>query len=277
MATNKTKPFALSASNSFRRQLFCLNTPRSLLFPGHSCTNIVYFVDLGLAMIRKFTLLVAALAMTPAVYAQNMILSIDQDDFIVTNVFSDVDIFSIDIEFDVPVSRGSFIDPDIINVTYRVNGTLVAGTPSGFPAFALERIMTGDEFYAQGSSISFEVASNAVLSDGVQVAELVGNGIVFTFNGKEVDNMRYHPTLFELNSDGTGMMQNSDNIITLNPLDQVAFGSEYINTLAFDPGNTTLLTGFVKKKSGGGPIGIFTLFGLLSLLMIRQRLWLKSR
>ncbi len=253
------------------------NTLRGLRFAANYCTNTVYIVDLDSPMIRKIALLLVALAAHPAAHAQDMTLSIDQDDFIVTNVFSDVDTFSIDIEFAVPLARGSFINPNITNVTYRVNGTLVAGTPSGFPAFALERIMTGDEFYAQGSSISFEVASNAVLSDGVQVAELVGNGIVFTFNGREVGNGRYHPTLFELNSDGTGMMQNSDNVIVVDPLDQVEFGSEYINTLAFDPGNTTLLTGFVKKKGGGGLISIFTLFALLSLLMIRQRLCLRSR
>ena len=228
-------------------------------------------------MIRKITLLIVLLAAHPAVNAQNMSLSINQNDFIVTNLFSDVDTFSIDIQFAVPLTRGSFVDPEITDITYRVSGTLVAGPPSGFPAFALERIMTGEEFYAQGSSISFQIASNAVLSDGVQVAELVGNGLVFTFNGKEIDNGRYHPTLFELNSDGTGMMQNSDNIIALEPLDQVAFGSEYINALAFDPGNTTMLSGDVKKRSSGGAIGFFSIFGLLLLLSMKAKIWLKLR
>ena len=228
-------------------------------------------------MIRKITLLIAACVLHPAVQAQDMTLSIDQNDFIVTNEFSDVDTFSIDIQFAVPLTRGSFLDPDITNVTYRVSGNLVAGTPSGFPAFALERIMTGDEFYAQGSSISFEIAANAVLSDGVQVAELAGNGLVFTFNGKEIGNGRFHPTLFELNSDGTGMMQNSDNIIVEVPLQQVAFGSEYINTLTFDPGNTTLLNGDVPQRKHGGAIGFFTIFALLFLLTVKQSLWLKLR
>jgi hypothetical protein len=228
-------------------------------------------------MIRKTILLIVALAVHPAVLAQDMTLSIDQDDFVVSNIFSDVDTFSIDIQFAVPLSRGNFVDPDITNVAYRVSGTLVPGTPSGFPAFALERIMTGDEFYAQGSSISFEVASNAVLTDGVQVAELVGNGLVFTFNGKEIGNGRFHPALFELNSDGTGMMQNSDNIIVLNPLEQVAFGSEYINTLAFDPGNTTLFNGDVPQRKHGGAFEFFTIFALLLLLLMKERLWLKLR
>jgi hypothetical protein len=228
-------------------------------------------------MIRKITLLIALLAAHPAVNAQNMTLSIDQSDFIVTNIFSDVDVFSIDIQFAVPLTRGTFVNPEITDITYRVNGTLVAGTPSGFPAFALERIMTGDEFYAQGSSISFQIAANAVLTDGVQIAELVGNEIVFTFDGKEVDNGRFHPTLIELHSDGTGMMQNSDNIIVLDPLDQVAFGSEYINILNFDPGNTTLLSGDVPPRKSGGSIGFLTVFGLLFLLLMKARVWHRLR
>jgi hypothetical protein len=73
------------------------------------------------------------------------------------------------------------------------------------------------------------------------------------------------------------MMQNSDNVIVLNPLEQVVFGSEYINTLAFDPGNTTLLNGDVPKKKSGGAIGFFTLFGLLLLLLMKESLWLKFR
>jgi hypothetical protein len=233
-------------------------------------------VDLDLAIIRKIALFIVAFALHPAVHAQDMTLSIDQNDFIVTNVFSDVDTFSIDIQFAVPLSRGSFVDPGITNVTYRVSGDLVPGTPSGFPAFALERIMTGDEFYAQGSSISFEVAANAVLSDGVQVVELVGNGLVFTFNGKEIDNGRFHPTLFELNSDGTGLMQNSDNIIVLDPLQQIAFGSEYINTLAFDPGNTTLMRGITvnirppRGGNGGGALSFLALAGLFLLVAVRR-------
>jgi len=233
-------------------------------------------VDLGLAMIRKISLIVIALATHSAANAQNMFLSMDQDDFVVTNIFSDVDNFAFDIRFSAPLTSGSFVNPDITTVTYSVSGTLVPGTPSGFPAFALERTMTGDEFYAQGSSISFEIAAGALLSDGVQIDELVGNGLVFTFNGKEIDNGRFHPTLFELNSDGTGMMQNSDNIIVLDPLQQVAFGSEYINTLAFDPGNTTIMRGVTVTNrpaggSGGGALSFLALAALFSLVAVRRR------
>jgi len=201
-------------------------------------------------MIRKITLLLLALAANPSANAQNMFLTMDQDDFIVTNVFSDVDTFAFDIRFAVPLASGSFVNPHI----------------------------TSDEFYAQGSSISFEIAAGALLSDGVQVDELVGNGLVFTFNGKEVDNGRFHPTLFELNSDGTGMMQNSDNIIVADPLQQVAFGSEYINTLIFDPGNTTLMRGITITSgrpgggnSGSGAFSFVALAGLLLLTAARRR------
>jgi len=227
-------------------------------------------------MIRKISLIIIAIATHSAANAQNMFLSMDQDDFVVTNIFSDVDTFAFDIRFAAPLTSGSFVNPDITTVTYSVSGTLVPGTPSGFPAFALERTMSGDEFYAQGSSISFEIAAGALLSDGVQIDELVGNGLVFTFNGKEVDNGRFHPTLFELNSDGTGMMQNSDNITVLDPLQQVAFGSEYINTLAFDPGNTTIMRGITvtnrpKSGSGGGALSFLALAGLLLLVAVRRR------
>ena len=222
-------------------------------------------------MSQKITLLLLIFALPSVAMAQDMSLSFDQDDFIVTNVFSDVDEFTFDIQFAVPLAAGSYINPDITSLRYTVTGTLVAGTPSGFPAFALERDITGDEFYAQGSSISFEIASNAVLSDGVQVAELVGNDLVFTFNGKEIGNGRFHPTLFELHADGTGMMQNSDNIIVENPLEQVEFGSEYINNLQFDPGNTTLLTGQVKRKKSGGAVSFLVLFGLLMLVLARRK------
>ena len=174
--------------------------------------------------------------------AQNMTLRMANGDFQISNTFSDVDIFDIRIEIAATLASGVYNNPDIIDVTYQVMGNLVPGTPSGFPAFNLERSMTGTEFYAQGSSLSFEISTTAVLTDGVQVAELVGAGVVFTFNAREIDNRRFHPALFELNADGTGRIQNSDNIHTLDPLNEVEFGEEYITDLIFDPGNTTVIT-----------------------------------
>ena len=177
----------------------------------------------------------------PISVAQTMTLSLSSDQFQVTPVFSNVDEFTVLVEVDAPLAAGIFNNPDIVEVAYTVTGDLAAGTPSGFPGFALVRTISGTEFYAQGSSLSFEIAADAVLDDGVQIAELAGNLIVLTFNGREVGNGRFHPALLELSADGTGRIQNSNNIVTEVPLQQVAFGEEYITDLMFDPGNTTLI------------------------------------
>jgi len=224
-------------------------------------------------------MLAGGVAVTSIATAQTMTLSVTESDFQVTNIFSDVDVFNIEIEINAPLAVGAYVDPDIVSVDYQVMGTLVAGTPSGFPAFDLQRNITGAEFYAQGSSLSFEIAPAAVLSDGVQAAELVGNTVVLTFNAREVDNGRFHPALLELNTNGTGRIQNSDNVPTLNPLVEVDFGEEYINDLVFDPGNTTLITATpvplpppVISGSGGGAMSPFVLFALLlAIFGIRTR------
>ena len=213
-----------------------------------------------------------SLVAVSTVNAQNMVLSISSDDYQVTTVFNDVGTFDIEIEVDAPLASGTFVNPDIVSVDYSVSGVLVDPTPSGFPSFALEREMTGAEFYAQGSSLSFEISPTAVLTDGVQVAELVGTGIVFTFNGREVGNGRFHPALFELNADGTGRIQNSNNVIVENPLQEVDFGEEYITDLMFDSGNTTLIAAApvapTPNRGGGGgalsPLGT----GLLVLVCL---------
>jgi hypothetical protein len=226
-------------------------------------------------MRRNLLVLIFGLTTFSTVDAQTMRLFFSSDDFVTTPVFNDVAQFSFDIRIDVPMAPGVYTNPDITTVLYRVSGTLM-NTPSGFPAFALERSITGDEFYAQGSSLSFEIDAGAVTSDGIQLAELAGNGIVFTFNGKEIGNGRFHPALLELNDDGTGMIQNSDNIIVENPLQQVVFGEEYITDLAFDPGNLTLLTAIVTtppvRRSGGGAISPLTLSFLLLLTLVARRL-----
>ena len=196
--------------------------------------------------------MVVLTSLSSGALAQNMTLRMANGDFQISNTFSDVDIFDIRIEIAATLASGVYNNPDIIDVTYQVMGNLVPGTPSGFPAFNLERSMTGTEFYAQGSSLSFEISTTAVLTDGVQVAELVGAGVVFTFNAREIDNRRFHPALFELNADGTGRIQNSDNIHTLDPLNEVEFGEEYITDLMFDPGNTTVITSPIHVDPGGG-------------------------
>jgi len=224
----------------------------------------------------RLALICLALCLTAfsAADAQTTRLAFTSDDFVVTPVFNDVAQFSFDIEINTPLAPGVYTNPDIINVLYRVSGDLM-NTPSGFPAFALERDISGDEFYAQGSSLVFEVLAGAVLDDGVQLAELAGTGIVFTFNGKEIGNGRFHPALLELNADGTGMIQNSDNVISENPFQQVDFGEEYITDLAFDAGNLTLLTAInpdpPRRRNGGGSVSPELLFLMLLLAFVAQR------
>ena len=208
-------------------------------------------------------------------HAQTMTLSTTSDQYVIDNVFSDVSDFAIDIVIDMPLASGVYENPPISSVVYQVVGVLAEGTPSGFPAFDLQREMSGSEFYAQGSSLSFEIVESAELSDGVQADELAGDGVIFTFNAREIDNGRFHPALFELSADGTGRIQNSNNIPTEEPLVNVDFGEEYITDLIFDTGNLTLIAGD-NNGSGGGSISFVLLLGLgfikfLSLLIHRLR------
>lgn len=233
-------------------------------------------------MLRLIVSIVFGFAISSPANAQTTFLSISSDDYQVTNVFSNVSTFAIDIEINAPLASGTFANPEIVTVRYSVSGTLASGTPSGFQSFALQRDITGTEFYSQGSSLGFEISPNAVLSDGVQAAELVGNGIVFSFNGREVDNGRFHPALFELNANGTGRIQNSDNVIVENPLQQVNFGDEYITDLMFDPGNTTLLTDTPNTpppspSGGSGASSPFSLYLLIILALIASRTQVHGR
>lgn len=220
-------------------------------------------------MLRLVILTTLGFAAAPAAIAQTMTFSTTNADYQLTNVFSDVDIFDITVVIDAPLATGNYVNPDIISVNYSVNGALVPGTPSGFPAFALQRSMTGEEFYAQGSSLNFQISPNAILTDGVQVAELVGSGVVLTYNAREVGNGRFHPALLELNANGTGRIQNSDNVISEAPFQQINFGDEYINDLMFDPGNTTVITGVTLSIPRGGSGSSSMLYvGFLMLLCL---------
>ncbi len=234
-------------------------------------------------MQRLAILIALGFTLASTANAQTMTFSASSADYHLTNVFSDVDIFDITVVIDAPLAAGNYVNPDIISVNYSVNGTLVPGTPSGFPAFALQRSMTGEEFYAQGSSLNFQISPNAVLTDGVQVAELVGNGVVLTYNAREVGNGRFHPALLELNSNGTGSIQHSDNIISENPFQQIDFGDEYINDLMFDPGNTTVITGVTISIPRGGSgasswlyVGFLILLNLVFSVHGRRLSWSRS-
>ena len=175
--------------------------------------------------------------------SQAAVLTFDADDFGLTPVYSNVTTFSFRIEIDGPLTPG-FVNPVVNSVTYNVFGNLETGTPSGFPAFNLQRTITGAEFIAQGSSLDFEVSATADLSDGLQISELVGNDPVFVFNGREVGTGRYHPALVQLNADGTGSIRNSNNFGGINPatnqMVDVNFGEEYITDLTFNPANLSI-------------------------------------
>ena len=203
------------------------------------------------------------------VSAETLLLSTSNTDYQITNTFSDVDLFTIDIEIDIPLQAGIYTNPTINSVDYRVFGSLAQGTPSGFPSFDLRRSITGDDFYAQGSSLSFEISDSADFSDGIQASELVDNGFIISLNAREIDNGRFHPALFELLSDGTGRIQNSDNIHTLDPLLQVNFGDEYITDLIFVPSELTLISQIPvipvppPSRYSGGSLSFISLFVLI--------------
>jgi len=184
------------------------------------------------------------LATTICVSQQDPACTNSTDYQLSANVFSFVDYFDIEIEIDAPLAPGVYTNPDIVDIYYQVNGVLEPGTPSGFPSFDLIReIMTGEEFYDQGSSLNFEISETAVLDDGVQAAGLVGDGVVLTFNAREVGTHRFHPPLLELRADGSARFQNSNNQpIREGETINVDFGDEYITDVSFDPGNTTLIT-----------------------------------
>lgn len=174
------------------------------------------------------------------------LLTFQASDFGLNPTFSNVITFEFSVDIAGPVSAGaSYSNPELNIVDYSVYGTL-DGTPSGFSAFNLVRVIEGAEFYNQGSSMTFEVDVNADLSDGIQVSELVGEDLVFEFNGREVDTGRYHPAIVQLNADGTGSIRNSNNKGGINPGSglevDVDFGEEYITELTFDPSSLTLFT-----------------------------------
>jgi hypothetical protein len=189
----------------------------------------------------------------------------DSGDFGTDPQFSNVTTFHFEIDVNQPIIPGGvYDDPELNSVVYNVSGTL-DDTPSGFPSFALEGDFDGSEFYAQGSSLSFNISASANLSDGLQMSELDGSGSVFVFNGREVDTGRYHPSLFELNVGGSGSIQNSNNMGGINPGSKeevnVQIGEEYDTDLMFSP-SLTIAPAIVPEPSalvliGSVSLGIF--------------------
>lgn len=198
-------------------------------------------------------------------YAETTTLQIESRQFSTTPIFSNVQQFSFEIVIDEELRTGIFFNPNILTINYSVTGELDAGTPSGFDAFALVRDIQGAEFYAQGSSLQFEINSGADLSDGVQADEFTNN-IIIQLNAREEDTGRFHPPILQLMDDGTGSIQNSNN--SPSPPGEIVPGSEYITQLNFDPGNTTLLIKTPKASGGGSMTPILSVY-LFLLLVLR--------
>ncbi|MEL6104456.1 MAG: PEP-CTERM sorting domain-containing protein [Planctomycetota bacterium] len=178
--------------------------------------------------------------------ARGDVVTFEASDFGLNPTFSNVRTFSFEIDIATRITPGAILDnPTLNGVRYNVFGQLAAGTPSGFSAFDLQRDIGGDEFYAQGSSLSLQIASDADLTDGLQASELTGVDPVFVFNGREVGTGRYHPAIVRLNADGTGSIRNSNNMGGVNPgsgqVVDVEEGEEYITELTFTPGSLTLI------------------------------------
>ena len=194
------------------------------------------------------------------------VISFGASDFVLNPTFSNVQTFDFSIDIAGPLVAGAtYVNPTLNGVTYNVFGVLAA-TPSGFPAFNLVRNIGGAEFYNQGSSLSFSISATADLSDGLQVSELTGSDPVFVFNGREVNTGRYHPALFQLNSDGTGSIQNSNNFGGNNPSNgefvDVDFGEEYVTELTFNASTLTLATAVPEPNSAVLLIGLCGIVGL---------------
>ncbi len=215
-------------------------------------------------------------------YSSAFVLSFDSDDFGVTTIFNDVSEFRFDIDIDGELSSGVYLDSVLNSVDYAVSGVLNSPTPSGFPGFELERLIDGADFYAQGSSLWFEISATANLSDGLQADELVANseGEIFIFNGREIENGRFHPALLVLNSNGTGQIQNSNNVPNTT-VGEIAFGAEYITNLSFNLGNLIFVEGVMadsgsdENDSGGGTseLWLFCVLMLLPLIKKTKRLF----
>ncbi|MGJ8642395.1 MAG: PEP-CTERM sorting domain-containing protein [Luteolibacter sp.] len=221
--------------------------------------------------ICKFTLIAtAAISGFFSSSAQAVwIIQFSENDFSVSNTYNNLQTFNVEIRIAGDLTTGIFNNPALVGVDYTVSGILPNATPSGFPGFVLNRpegvgSFLGNEFYNQGSSLNFEIASNANLSDGLQFSELVGGANAFVFYGREVGTGRYHPPIIELNGDGSGLIENSNNFGGINPATNqevdVARGEEYSSTLAFDP--MTFTIGSVPEPSSLTflSLGVWALF-----------------
>ncbi len=175
--------------------------------------------------------------------------------------------FSIDVAGNLEAGT-VYNNPTLNSVVYQVFGDLDAAVvPSGFSQFNLQRSIGGAEFFTQGSSLDFEVAAGADLSDGLQASELVadGTGLIFEINAREVNTGRFHPPLFQLFADGTGQIQNSNNTGGVNPVTgtvvNVNFGDEFVTGFQFSASSLTLATVAVPEPSSASAVLVLGMIG----------------
>jgi hypothetical protein len=234
-------------------------------------------------MLMKLIVLALLTSLSSGALAQgNIFLRTGHYDYQLTKTHSDLSFFSVNVEFAAPLVPGVYNNPDAVTISLWVRGNLAPGTPSGFADFDHPWGFSGTEFYNRGGSLRFEISNAAVLSDGIQVSELVGDGVVLTVDSREIDYGSYHPAIFELRADGTGRIQNSNNIVTLDPLNEVDFGEEYITDLRFDPGNTTVMTDvrvsdIDTRRTGSGSIYALDLLAMLTLMLFYRAKRKKNR
>lgn len=242
------------------------------------------FLIFYLVMVHLKSLLHSLFGMITVVTSMSaFVVQIPSSDFVNTAIFSNVTTYNLEVEIAGPLQAGLFSDPVINNIQYSVSGSLGV-TPSGFPSFgfSLDHIfpssppITGADFYplhassVTGGTLQFQVNAFADLSDGLQLDELdeltpdvtaeIGAGVIFHFNGREEGTGRYHPMFFQLYSDGTGLVQNSNNFGGVNPSTMefvdLDFGDEYITTISFDASSITIA---VPEPASAMAVGLLVL------------------
>ena len=201
-----------------------------------------------MSITSRLRVIFASIVLLSGVCRADVTLTLSSDDFAIASVFNNVANFNFSIVLAGTIEPGvTYNNPLLRSVNYQVQGVLTLPTPSGFSGFTLVRDIDGADFYnlSPDAALSFTVSPTANLSDGLQLAELVGTNDVFYFNAREFNQApgRYHPPILRLNSDGTGSLANADNQSDVpNPpppqgsgmLVDVEVGEEYSVILATD-------------------------------------------